>query len=76
MGRSERRTMSVKIDEKALEAAKIAAAFRGQTVMDYLSEIVLERAERDIAEGAKARAEGKPIPQAPKRRRKPKGGQE
>ncbi len=52
----ERKTMPIRVGIEALEAAKIAAAYKGQTVMDYVTEIVLEAANRDIEEGHRLRS--------------------
>ena len=70
---SERRTMPIRIDVRALEAAKIAAAFKGVSVMEYASQVLLEAAERDIEQGYKARSGGQP-PARPKPKEPPKGG--
>jgi hypothetical protein len=70
-------TMPVRISKAALEAARIAAAYRGMSVMDYVSQLVLAGAERDIEESHRMRAAGTPLPrpERPKQsRRKPKGG--
>ena len=44
---------------EALEAAKIAAAFSGERLMDYITRIVLEAARRDIEEGHRKRSKEK-----------------
>ena len=66
-----RRAMAVKLTVEAIEAAKIAAAFKGKSVMEYASEVLLEAANRDIEEGYRARAAGRGP--AELGRRKPKG---
>ena len=70
MTESERRTMPIRIDVRALEAAKIAAAFKGISVMEYASDILLAAAERDIEEGYRLR-----VAPPPRKPRKPKGGE-
>jgi hypothetical protein len=69
MAESERRTMPIRIDVKALEAAKIAASYQKITVMEYASRVLLEAALKDIEEGHRAFS----VPQSPKHR-KQKGG--
>jgi hypothetical protein len=41
--------VSVKMDERVVKRAKIAAASRDMTLAEYLSEVVRSAAERDIA---------------------------
>ena len=65
----ERKAMAVKLTVEAIEAAKIAAAFKGMNLMEYASAVLLEQANRDIEEGYRTRS----APPAPKRR--PKGGE-
>jgi hypothetical protein len=60
--------MPIRIDVEALEAAKIAAAFKGMTVMDYASKVLLEAANKDIEECYRLRSEGPRL-----KPRKPKG---
>lgn len=69
MTESERRTMPVRIDVEALEAAKIAAAFKGISVVQYISAILLEQANKDIEEGYRTRSGAAHKPLKP---RKPK----
>jgi hypothetical protein len=57
-GKVEATSVRIRID--AVEAAKIAASFKGMTVMDYVSDLVLETANRDIEQGYQARSQGKP----------------
>ncbi len=64
----ERKAMAVKLTIESIEAAKIAAAFKGMNLMEYASAVLLEQANRDIEEGYRDRS-GEP--KAPKRR---KGG--
>ncbi len=71
MTERERRTMPIRIDVTALEAAKIAAAYKGISVMEYASRVLLEAARKDIEEGH--RSFSGPHPPKP---RKPKGGGE
>jgi uncharacterized protein (DUF1778 family) len=70
----EHKTMSIRIGTEALEAAKIAAAFKNMTVMDYVTEVVLEHANRDIEEGYRARSSGLQS-HGREKGRKPKGGE-
>jgi predicted DNA binding CopG/RHH family protein len=56
MGDKEQKTMSIRVGLEALEAAKIAAAYKGLTVMDYVTALVFEAANRDIEEGHRARS--------------------
>ena len=69
---TERRTMSLKLTIDSIEAAKIAAAFKGLTLSEYASQVLLLVANRDIEEGYRNRAAGQ---QAPAPKRKPKGGE-
>jgi hypothetical protein len=67
-----RKTVSLKLSSEAVEAAKIAAAFKGLTLLEYASRVLLEAANRDIEEGYRSRAAGRQ-PSPP--RRKPKEDQ-
>lgn len=74
MTEKERNSMPIRIDNKALEAAKIAASYKGLTVAGYVSKVLLEVATRDIEEGHKAwstsstdASSAPPPPQRPKR---------
>ena len=63
---AERKAMAVKLTIESIEAAKIAAAFKGMNLMEYASAVLLERANQDIEEGYRDRSsETKP----PKRKR-------
>jgi len=42
---------AVRITREAIEAARIAAAFKGLTVSEYVSGVVLARALKDVDEG-------------------------
>lgn len=59
--------MAVKLTIEAIEAAKIAAAFKGMTLMDYASAVLIQAANRDIEEGYRTR---KSTDVPPKRRAK------
>lgn len=59
--------MAVKLTIEAIEAAKIAAAFKGMNLMEYASQVLLEAANRDIEEGYRVRSGGHPV-----QRRRPK----
>jgi hypothetical protein len=63
---SERKSMPIRIDIEALDAAKIAASYKRMSVMAYVSAIILEAANRDIEESHAARID----PKAMQRRRK------
>jgi hypothetical protein len=58
-------SMPVRLENKAIEAAKIAASFRGETLTAYASRVLLEVANRDIDEFVKARSK------RPKREKSP-----
>ncbi len=64
----ERKTTAVKLTQEAVDAAKIAAAFKGLTLYEYASQVLLEAANRDIEEGYRHRAGAapKPKPKGPK----------
>jgi len=72
MTERERRTMPIRIDVVALEAAKIAAAYQGISVMEYASRVLLEAARRDVEKGHQAFSGPSPI----RKPRKAKGGGE
>jgi len=57
---AEPKTTSVKLTMEAVEAARIAAAFRGKTLYEYASEVLLAAANRDIEEGYRERQAGSP----------------
>lgn len=65
-----RNDVSVKMDAEVVDDCRIAAAFKGQTLAEYISETMRAAAARDIQEGY-ARRTGEP---APKGKPKPKGG--
>lgn len=52
-------TTMTRIAIKALEAARIARAYYGERLSDYISRVVLEAANRDIEEGHKKRLKEK-----------------
>jgi hypothetical protein len=64
-------TMSVRVDKDALEAAKIAAAYKGVSVMEYASALLREAANRDIEESHRSRSVA-----MQSRKKRPKGGDE
>jgi hypothetical protein len=76
MTQKARRGMPIRIEEKALEAARIAASYKGMTVMDYASKVLLDQALRDIEEGHRTWSGGDtPPPTQPRPKpRRPKGG--
>jgi hypothetical protein len=62
MPTGERRGMPIRISDEALAAARIAAAFEGISIMEYVSRVVLARAEEDIRKGYEQRAQKPPPP--------------
>jgi hypothetical protein len=63
----ERKAMAVKLTIEAIEAAKIAAAFKGMNLMEYASAVLLEVANRDIEEGYRTRTSPSPAPKRPRK---------
>ena len=59
--------MPVRIGVDALEAAKIAAAYKGLSVVEYITQNILAVANRDIEEGHRSRTETTNPPKKPKR---------
>ena len=57
-----RNDVSVKMDEAVVDDCRIAAAFRGMSLAEYLSETMKAAAKRDIDEGYAKRAEGERQP--------------
>jgi hypothetical protein len=51
-----RNDVSVKMDAKVVEDCRIAAAFKGMSLAEYLSETMRAAAKRDIDEGYARRA--------------------
>jgi hypothetical protein len=66
-----RNDVSTKIDADVLEDCRIAAAFRGVSLAEYLSETMRAAARRDIDEAYARRSAGKGKPD---HRPKGKGG--
>ena len=56
MAEKEQKATSIRIALDAVESAKIAAAYKGMTVMDYVTQLVRESAARDIEEGHRLRS--------------------
>jgi hypothetical protein len=54
MSDKEVRTTSMRIGADVTELAKIAASFKGLSIMEYVSEVVRAAAMRDIDEGHRA----------------------
>ena len=50
-------TMPIRLTLEALDAARIAASLKGMSVLDYASEILLERATQESDQWSLARAE-------------------
>jgi hypothetical protein len=75
---AKRNDVSVKMDESVVEDCRIAAAFCGMTLAEYLSERMRVVAKEDIDSGYARRAKAENDPQtsgpgelgAPKRKRK------
>lgn len=61
-----RNDQSVKMDVQVIEDCRIAAAFKGMSLAEYLSETMRAIARRDIDEGYARRAAGKPDPRPKK----------
>jgi hypothetical protein len=59
-------TMPIRIDVHALKRAKIAAAYKGITVMEFASEVLLEAADRVIEQETRRSQSGPPPPRKPK----------
>lgn len=53
-------SMPVRLETQAIEAAKIAASFKGETLTAYASRVLLEIANRDIDAFVKARSKKQP----------------
>jgi hypothetical protein len=72
------KTMPVRISEEALAVAKVAAAFANQSVMEWLSNLVMAHGPQEVAEGSRRMAERTATPQAepgqPQRPRRRKAG--
>jgi hypothetical protein len=66
MSDKDQKTTSMRIGVDVVEAAKIAAAFKGVTMMEYVSRIVLEAANRDIEDGYRSRSAPTSKPRRPK----------
>jgi hypothetical protein len=73
MAEGEQKTMSIRLDVEAIEAAKIAASYKRLTVLEYASRVLLEAANRDIEEGHRQRSAAASPPE-PKKSRKPRAG--
>jgi hypothetical protein len=54
MSDKEVKTTSMRIGSDVTELAKIAASFKGLSIMEYVSEVVRAAALRDIDEGHRA----------------------
>jgi hypothetical protein len=59
---AKRNDVSVKMDAKVVEDCRIAAAFRGVSLAEYLSDAMKAVAKRDIDEGYARRAQGGQLP--------------
>jgi len=51
-------TSSVRIAEDALQLANMAVGFTGESLVDYLSRVVRDQAEKDARAGAEAFLKG------------------
>ena len=65
----EMRRMSVKLDQELMRKAKIVAASREQSVIDYLEAMIGPQIQRDVEEEMR-KLTGDPAP-----KRRPKGGE-
>ena len=64
---TKRNDVSVKMDATVVEDCRIAAAFRGVSLAEYISETMREAAQRDIDEGYSQRGQPtRPRPKGPK----------
>ena len=54
---TERKTMPVRLGYEAIKAAKVAGSLRGMSLAEYATTVLLERANQDIDEWSKARAQ-------------------
>ena len=45
-------TVSIRIDEDAQQLARQACSYTGESIVDYISRVVREQAEKDAREGA------------------------
>lgn len=61
-----RNDQSVKMDIEVIGDCRIAAAFKGMTLAEYLSETMRVAARKDIEEGYALRAAGKSRPRPKK----------
>lgn len=61
-----RNDVSVKMDTEVVEQCRIAAAFKGMSLSEYMSEAMREASARDIDEGYARRAAGLVKPTKPK----------
>ena len=68
MATPKRHDVPVKIDAGVMVKVRIAAAYKGQSIAEYLSEIADAAADRDIDE-RHAAMRAKPVEAAPKRRK-------
>jgi hypothetical protein len=68
---AKRNDVSVKVDVEVIADARIAAAYKGMPLAEYLSESLRPIVARDIEEGHAAKA----AKAAGKGKRKPKGGE-
>jgi len=61
MSEQEQKATSIRIELKAVEVARVAAAYKGLSMAEYITGVVLEAANRDIEEGYRARGQAKPV---------------
>lgn len=73
-GEPEPAWQSQKIGIEALKAARIAAGYRGISLQEYLTEVVLEAANWDIEQGHGDYRRRVPAPAEPPRARRPRKG--
>jgi hypothetical protein len=65
MAKKAQKTTPVRLTDKAIEAAKIASGYTGESMSEYVSRIVAERADED-AERLHAERYGVPRPKSSK----------
>lgn len=69
---AKRNDTPVRIDNDVLEDCRIAAAFQGKSIAEYVSDILRPIAKRDIEEGYAKRIKGDEDSSPPKRKRSPR----
>jgi hypothetical protein len=52
---NDKKSMPIRIGLEALDAAKIAAAYKGVSVMEYVTDVLPKAADHDIEKGHRSR---------------------